>query len=327
MPAIPRASASPAPGLSVGGDRAAISAISLLLALVCALAGCATNKVQVSNTSNTENGVLVSDGFTVQLSQSYLGNATLFDVGARQGNGEVFGFTRYRPVASRTVNWPNDPNPLPMPFSGEVFIPVKVWIVKGPFAAQQQLAVQACITTSSIWDNERMGVAFSPFQVVDSTGNAKASTYYTFDCSKQAAMENDIGKTAGRINIYFVDTVDGGTGRGNACAIGSDFVAVGSAIGTELLSHELGHDFALTHIDDLTTNFDQTNIMHSASNTRQYITEGQLFRAHLRSDSALNFLYNARPGQMTRNCDRDTFDKNCPAIQKRIWADGSFPAN
>ena len=121
--------------------------------------------------------------------------------------------------------------------------------------------------------------------------------------------------------------MDGGAGRGNACQIGSDFVALGSAVGFELASHETGHDFALTHIDDLTANFDQTNIMHSASNTRQFITEGQLFRAHLTSNSAINFLYAARPRLPMRNSLRDTSSDTCPPIEKRIWADGTFPAN
>jgi hypothetical protein len=116
--------------------------------------------------------------------------------------------------------------------------------------------------------------------------------------------------------------VDGGTGRGQACSIGSDFVALGKNTGDELLSHELGHDIALTHVDDLTTNFDQT-----ASNTRQFVTEGQAYRGHLDPVSALNFLYNARPGQPTRSCARDTFSDTCPQVQRRLWADGAFPTN
>src|SRR5438046_890032 len=104
--------------------------------------------------------------------------------------------------------------------------------------------------------------------LVDGQFATGATNDHTF-----VSSSGDIGKTAGGINIYWVDTVDGGTGRGNACNIGSDFVAIGSANGLELLSHELGHDFALQHVDGQAT-FDQTNIMHSASNTRQFITEG-----------------------------------------------------
>ena len=93
------------------------------------------------------------------------------------------------------------------------------------------------------------------------------------------------------------------------------------------MSHEMGHNLALTHIDDLTASFNVTNVMHSASNSRQFLTEGQLFRAHLQPGSAINAIYGVRPGQVTRACARDTNSRTCPGIQKRLWADGTFPAN
>jgi hypothetical protein len=83
----------------------------------------------------------------------------------------------------------------------------------------------------------------------------------------------------------------------------------------------------LEHIDDLTTDFDVSNVMHSASWSRQYFTEGQTFRAHLRPNSAINSVYNSRAGLSIRNCDRDTLTRECPPIRKRLWDDGAFPAN
>jgi hypothetical protein len=305
---------------------------SLLLPVfiaACVLVGCG-DQVKFTNASNSERGFLV-DGqfasgatddrtFTSAADQVGIGN-----VGA--STGEVVAFTNFCPVTVQTaVTWTSGDDTVTVPFANLIQIPVRVWIVKGPFATQRTRAIDTCITTSGIWNSERMGIDFNPFEVVDATGNLNAANYVAFDCSKKIGIETDIGKTAGRINIYWVDTVDGGTGRGNACAIGSDFVAIGSANGLELLSHELGHDFALQHIDGQ-PNFDQTNIMHSASNTRQFITESQLFRAHLRTDSALNSIYNARPGLPTRNCAHGQADSQCPALVKRIWADGAFPAN
>jgi hypothetical protein len=67
--------------------------------------------------------------------------------------------------------------------------------------------------------------------------------------------------------------------------------------------------------------------MHSASNVRQFLTEGQIFRAHLRTTSAINQVYALRPGLPTRDCDRDTMTLTCPSIAKRLWADGVLPAN
>ncbi len=303
-----------------------------ILTAVLGLAGCA-DRVVLSNASGSENGVLVdaqgSGGpLTYQSFRSATNTVSVGDLSPRAGNNEVVAFTNLRPMAIQTpVTWTTGNDTVNVAYQGRIGLAFKVWIVKGPFAAQRTSAINSCITTSGIWDNERMGTSIATFEIADATGNANAANYFAFDCSKQAGIQTDIGKTAGRINIYFVDTVDGGAGRGQACNIGSDFVALGSAVGSELASHELGHDFGLTHIDDLAANFDQTNIMHSASNTRQFISEGQLFRAHMSANSALNFLYAARPGQPVRACPRDTSDDQCPAIQKRIWADGAFPAN
>jgi hypothetical protein len=141
------------------------------------------------------------------------------------------------------------------------------------------------------------------------------------------SIQADIGMRPGRINVYLVGLVDGSTSRGNACAIGGGFVAIAAGSGAELLAHELGHDFGLEHIDDLTSDFNAENVMHSASNWRKYLTEGQTFRAHLRPNSAINQVFGLRPGLPTRNCDRDTLTLDCPAIRRRLWADAIFPAN
>ena len=312
------------------------SAFRLQLTLVLAvlsvsLAGCA-DKVTLSNTSASDKGIMVdgqsSSGQVNDRSQVLATNGP-FGVGeltASPTSNEVVAFNSMHPVAVQTVTWTGSDDNITVAMPNTILVPVKVWIVQGPFAAQRTRAINACITTSSIWRNDRMGVDFNPFEIVDATADPQAANYLTFDCSKRAGIEADIGKTAGRINIYWVNTVDGGTGRGQACQIGSDFVAMGSATGDELLSHELGHDFALQHVDGQAT-FDMTNIMHSASNTREFITEGQLFRAHLRTNSALNAIYAARPGLPTRNCAHGDDTDQCPRLNKRVWADGAFPAN
>jgi hypothetical protein len=302
--------------------------LGFALAGTIALGGCG-DLVRLNNTSGNENGLLVDGHFATGATDDHTFVSSSADIGlgdVKASTGEIIAFTNLRPPAVQPVNWTTNFETIFVSFPNPFQIPVKVWIVKGPFAAQRTRAINTCITTSGIWNSERMGVDFSPFEIVDATANPNAANYFAFDCSKQAGIQNDIGKTAGRINIYWVDTVDGGTGRGNACNIGSDFVAIGSANGLELLSHELGHDFALEHVDGQAT-FDQNNIMHSASNTRQFITEGQLLRMHLRPDSAMSFVYNLRPAAQQRSCGHSQVDALCPALNKRIWADGIFPAN
>ena len=308
-----------------------LGAASLLLLLPLVLAGC-SDTVALSNTSGNENGLLVdgNTGGSDVSDQTFAAASDNIGVGqfsAAASNNEVVAFTNRRPVAVETpVPWTAGGDTVNLAFNSEIVIPVKVWIVKGPFADQRDRAIDACITTSSIWNTERMGVRFGPFEIVDATADPDASNYYDFTCALKNGIESDIGKTADRINVYYVDTVDGGSGRGQACQIGSDFVAMGSSTNDELLVHELGHDFGLFHINGQAT-FDQTNILHSASSSRQFITEAQLFRAHLLPSSALNFVYGARPGEPTRVCAHAADTPECPRINKRIWADGAFPAN
>ncbi len=243
-------------------------------------------------------------------------------------NEEVTAFTNGRPVAlEENVGWTSSAfDRVRVDFPNRILIPVTVWIVRGPFIPQRNLALNHLLTTATIWNNERMGIGFSAIEIVNATGDPDAPTYFNFNCGLRAGIQTDIGRRANRINIYWVDTVDGGTGRGQACAFGSDFVAMGRATNDELLVHEFGHNFDLEHTNGQAT-FDQTNIMHSASSTREFITEGQLFRMHLDGNSALNTTYNARPGLPTRNCTHGASNNNCPAINTRLWADGVWPAN
>ncbi len=298
---------------------------------VVIITGC--DEVVVNNTSGNAVGILV-DG-RIKSGQvndkSFTSNNTNINVSKFKlsaMSNEVVAYTNQRPVTVKSnVPWTNGDDSIQLTFPNQITIPVKVWIVKGPFNTQRLKAIGDSVITTDIWNSERMGVAFSQFEIVDATGDPDASNYFAFDCSKKTGIEADIGKTAGRINIYYVETVDGGSGRGQACSIGSDFVAMGENSGIELLVHELGHDFDLTHINDLVFDFDQTNIMLSASNSREFVTESQIFRAHLSGNSAINFLYSARPGLPVRNCSRDDASDQCPEIKKRIWADGAYPSN
>jgi hypothetical protein len=302
----------------------------VILACLLPLGGCGADFVQLSNASSGEKGILVDgqEGSTFQNDKTQWSTNTRFLIGKFTGGpGEVVAFGGSRPVGISTpFNWTSGEDTVNLALSPRIVIPATVWIVQGPFVQQRDLAVDHWLTTSNIWVNERMGVSLSLFQIINATTDPDAAKFVDFDCSKRAAIQTDIGHVQNRINIYWVDTVDGGTGRGQACNIGSDFVAMGSATGTELLSHELGHDLALEHVDGQ-AGFDQTNVMHSASNTREFITEGQLFRAHLRPPSALNAVYAARPGLPTRDCGHAAASNDCPSVLKRIWADGTFPEN
>jgi len=313
---------------------ALIRTFALAAPVLFLTSGCA-DKVRVFNAplptewgalvDGTKAGAAVNDARYTDTDQTRtVGNFT----SGGASNEEVTAFTSRRPVKLvENVNWTSgDDDIAGISFSPEIAVPFTVWIVRGPFDTQRDLAIDHCVTTSAIWRADRMGVRFSQFEIIDATNDPDAPNYFDFDCSMRAGIQNDIGRRNDRVNVYWVDTVDGGTGRGQACAFGSDFVAMGRTANDELLVHEFGHNFDLRHVDGQAT-FDNTNIMDSSSSTREFITEGQLHRAHLNDNSALNTTYGARAGEPTRTCAHGADTNDCPVLNTRIWADGTFPAN
>jgi hypothetical protein len=295
------------------------------------------DSVILSNASGNEDGILVvGDSSPPLVYKSFTSATDSFSVGIVRhsaANNEVVAFTNQRPPAIQTpVPWTNGGDTVSLAFPAPIHIDVSVWVVTGPFLAQHDLAVNMSIATAAMWNDERMGVDFGAFDIHDATGNARAPTYANFsDCgvmnARMRAMQTAIGKDPNRINVYMVNLVDGRVGYGDSCGFGKGWLVVGAAASDAILAHEIGHNFMLQHVDALAPDFDDTNVMYSASDVRQYFTEGQLFRAHLATLSVLNALYNARPMQTTRDCAHLTSSDTCPPIAKRIWADGSFPAN
>ena len=300
---------------------------------MCAPPGTAT--LQLVAGEAAPYGALVSDASSTPFAnyQGYALPGDTVNVGPRSGSGEVIAFGVDRPVTLQPTAWATafTDQLVTVPFAGLLEIPITIWVVAGPFATTQQTALTLWQTAQLYFTNERLGVRMTAVEIVNATANPKAAAWSAFACgagnASIGAIAADIGARAGRINVYVVGLVDGSTSRGNACIVGGGFVAIAAGAGAELLAHELGHDFGLEHIDDLVADFNEANIMHSASNIRQFLTEGQTFRAHLRSNSAINQVYGLRTGLPTRDCDRDTLTTQCPAIAKRLWADGMLPPN
>jgi hypothetical protein len=245
------------------------------------------------------------------------------------GNNELIVFgDGHAPALVSSVPWTEGVDTVTVDLPAPVRVGMTVWIVKGPFETQRSRAQTAAERTTAIWSAERHGVVFDEVEYVDATENPKASDFYEFDlCGKRADAETQIGKRDGHMNVYYVERVDGGLDRGRACPVGGDFAVMAERSGDELLSHEIGHLFSLRHVDHLAEDFDRTNVMHSASSTRRYLTEAQTFRVHHNQGSVINGGLDLRPGLPVRNCPRDAVGPGCPAIALRLWADGGFLPN
>lgn len=317
-----------------GNEGPSYWGVGLLLIASLFLSSC-VDRVQLTNTSGSAHGLFVDGDYCSpgrDNDRRVVSNATTVDLGRmkdRWTTSGVVAFTRRRAVTIVSPeSWDGCMGrvTVPLQYQDEIPVPVTIWIVRGSFLSQVFRAVDALVTTTSIWQTERMGVRFGAIRIVNATADPDAPRYAAFTCANRFRLEADIGKDEGRINIYYVNTVDGGSSRGQACKIGSDFVALGSTTLDDLLSHEIGHDFGLSHVNGEAT-FDQTNIMHSASSKREYATEGQIYRAHLRPQSAINAVYNARVGLPRHDCGHEVETDTCLHHNRRAWPDGTTPAN
>jgi hypothetical protein len=242
---------------------------------------------------------------------------------------EVVAFQQGRRVVVNTAPWLDGQDDRTIMFREEIPLRVQFWLLAAPASDRRAQVAAAADALRAIWGRERMGLSVGEVQITDRTAEAAGQPFLDFTCAAAATMVRQIGHTDGWLNFYYVDRVDFGSGfsSGNGVTCSIDVIAMGGNASPALSAHEAGHTFTLAHIDDL-PGFDQTNVMHSASDVRNYLTEGQIFRTHLEPLSFIN-RYALRPGEVTRQCPALIVDPTdaCPAIQKRIWADGTFPPN
>src|SRR5207244_3773720 len=193
-----------------------------------------TATVKFLSTSGEPNGVLVRDAASTP-SANYQTYATATDnvnVGPRAGTGEAIAFSKFRPVALQATAWStaSGNQTVMVPLGSEFNTPVTIWVVAPPYVNTQQSAMTLWQTAQQIYWDERLGVRLAPLEIVDATANSKAATWNAFSCGTSnanvGAIQGDIGARPGRINVYLVNLVDGSTSRGNACRIGSSFVAI-----------------------------------------------------------------------------------------------------
>jgi predicted Zn-dependent protease with MMP-like domain len=235
---------------------------------------------------------------------------------------EVIAVTRGRALELlEKVSWSEAEGDLiEVAFRPEIEIPVTIWIVKGPWNEGYDHAVEQLLTLVSLWRQERMGTRLGQVEIIDATGNAKSGFYHEFDCSDRQAMEQEIGSKPGRINVYRVEKVRGNSFAGDACGFGTGFAVLGESTSSDILIHEIGHSFGLEHPNGIAGIGDE-NVMTALSKQREFLTEGQVFRAQVDPGSVINALYGARPGQPVRRCPHTAASASCPPLATRIWPD------
>jgi hypothetical protein len=316
-----------------------VNSRALLLFATLLLAGCDT--LRLRNAAG-DAGILV-DGTragTVVNDRSFLGSAS-GDVeillgsmtgAAPPGRNEVVAFGALRRPMRVSTPWTDGHDAFALALADPVDVALTIWIVQGPFAAQRDHAAEACIRTGEIWETERAGMRIGECRIIDATADPDITGAILNSVGGDARNWDDfsarIGFEAGRVNVYWINTVEGATTWG-----WSDFgarIVMGRDTGVELLAHELGHALSLQHpagCGAAHSDFDATNVMWPCSDVRAYLTEGQTFRAHFNASSAVNAIYGARPSEPTVACWSNGQTPECPGLERRLWSDGSFPAN
>ncbi len=310
-----------------------VQILLVLLSVVMTTLVC-TDKVRIKNGAGMEHGLLV-DGKNNSghvNDRDRVSTSTTIDVGklhSSSSTNEIIAFTKSRPVAIRDgVAWTTNKDIEEVTFSDKIYIPITVWIVKGPYTDKLLKAVNACAYTIGIFNDERVGIGFSQFEVINKTAMTNASSYYHFaPTANPDDWKNNVGWKDDRINIYYLETVSGSATTGRAVGF-SNFIVLGDNFGDIAVVHEIGHSFSARHKGS--PDFNNKCIMwpyYNISDPAKYFSEGELFRMHTNSTSALNSVYNARPGLITRSCVGNVSSDKCVDWSKRLWDDGVLLAD
>lgn len=222
--------------------------------------------------------------------------------------------------------WTDGDDALSTELADPISVPMTFWVLRAPLAGTTDRIRTDLDYTRGVFALEGLGLALDDVEIIDATADPDAQDILDFDCSKRLAAEGGIGHRDDRLNFYYVNVVDGGTDRGVTCPVGGNFVAMASRAGRDLLSHEMGHMLGLLHIDGF-DDFDRTNVMHSSSTIRRFLTEGQIFRAHWGTRSVLNILLpGVHPIEQLRPCSSQRLSNTCTSVQTRMFADGVVTA-
>ncbi len=259
---------------------------------------------------------------------------------------EIVAFAPGRPPVSLIADWTSSERVREIAFPDPIALPVTVWILGGDFERVRARAVDDLLETDELFSAQCAGITLADWRFHDATKRPEASEFLAFHTARTDALQETVGFEPGRLNLYYVDIVAGETGNysgGNGYATpfhdGTRTVLVivmGRRCMPGLLAHELGHVFHLRHTDDIDADgltdsggnvtpphaFGTRNVMASASCTRRYFTEGQVYRMHFDLLSQLNCVYGLRGDRPKRLVPSFGASRTSPPANIRLWDDG-----
>ena len=187
--------------------------------------------------------------------------------------------------------------------------PVTIWLARAGAAAA---AANDLANANFLYNTNNVGVQFAA-TVNDVSGNAAAVATIGTGCGSAAAVQGSAFFTAGRLNVYYVDSAFTGVN----CGLNFNINYIGTTANIGSLPHEFGHAYGMRPIDGGHVNgiagFGNNNIMWGGGPaTRDWFTIGQAFRLNVHTPSMLNT--NGTRTGTTRNCLPLTTSNICPAL-------------
>ena len=311
----------------------------------------AVDTITIHNGGSGQNGVLYDQDNSFQkapappLAPQNAG--TVFSIGdMTDPPGEVVAFGDARPPTLKSgVQWSTGTDNVDITFPNEYAIDVYVWIIARGF--DTAIARAAGDRTTTIWSNEKQGIRFNSFPIADRSQDSDLQSVdltMPISCSSVPNLSGNNRFIPHAVNVYYVPIVqsaqegESGSDYGESCTgqnDGINAILMGIETGPDLLAHEIGHAFAIEHVDNpnWTRYFTSTNVMYSASASRNFLTEGQTFRSVINSGSVINDPFAYKLGSSTLTCESFTqYDvgtgtvkqaqrDNCPVLETRIWPD------
>ncbi len=180
------------------------------------------------------------------------------------------------------------------------------WIMQGPFANTQARAVNDIARANQLYNTMNCGIGFQTIAINNSTQDPDTAALLNANCAQAANLRNQIGFTAGQLNVYYLNKPGA---RGWWC--GNNTIIIGATADNESLAHEFGHALSLGHTNNI-AGIPNTNLMVTGGTGRNSITEGQCFRCNVNTGSTLNA--NGVRTEPTRNCPDGTTNNTCPDL-------------
>jgi hypothetical protein len=277
--------------------------------------------VRISRGEDRSVGLLVSgsdsDGDIVEqvaITEEELANAGILRSAPSPDANRIVAFARDRtPTLVDGAPWTPAVDTLDVTLRDRSRVHISVWFVHGGVDFMEDLVFESLVDAEVIWAEERLGLAVGP-------ENPAAELFRNRDATAgfMDSLQVLIGERSDRINIYSVSKIrrSGSTFAGVA-ELGGNAIAVspGGWAGA-ILAHEIGHNFGLSHVD-AATGFDPSNVMFSRGGSRRFFSEGQTFRIHFATESAL---------QRVSGTPSPIAGERFPPLGLRLWDDGAKPS-